>query len=383
MTIEDFANRKCIPTAPYDLNDLPRFGQLIETAKDAIASELRNYFSYETSDILDKLNIAYNLEKYSFDVAGNFQGDYATLVELIMSHADRPDKFPMVSITTSQVKEKKLSIGNNFATTVQYPPSLVGTKSSPFTLADGWYIEFKTWPDGTVASETTSTIYFSSSQFSDITNVTVDEIISVINSTQALYYTLEKTNVENLRISCGGPAARSTPNYIEITDGTANCLTALGFTVGDSDTYLSSSNLPKNRYYVAADMTINIDVIGDSQNTKQELADLIFEFFSFYLEKRYFQLLGRSYYDRELASQEWFHIILLNKFAWSSEVVKNRAGKEGYSYIYAVRGSIPITIIDYLDRQIPYDTPQYLDDSSITFDDTIPTGDYFSINYRR
>jgi hypothetical protein len=381
---ENFSERKLIPTEPFDSNDPPRFGQLVETAKDSFAREFKNYFSYKTSDISSKLNEIPNIEKYHFDPSNNSMGDYGTTVDLILSFADTPDKFPMVAITSAQVQENKLSIGGNLATPVQYPPSVVGNVSGPYSLQDGWTIEFKTWPGGTVASETTSTITFHEFRYQDINNVTLTEIINDIRNTQALYYTLEETPDGFLRISTGGPAARSTPNYIEITGGDPDCLAAFGFSVGDSDTYLSQDNLPRNRYYIASDMTINIDVIGDSANTKQELSDLIFQFFAYYMEKRQFQFLGRSYFQRGLDPEEWFHIIFKNNFSWSSEVVKPRPGSgEGYDYIYAVRGSMPITIVDFIDKEIPYSTPQYLDDSSIEYGETVSTGDYFSTNYRK
>jgi hypothetical protein len=372
MAIENLRDRGGRPTQPYDTGDLPRFGQLTETVKDVFAKELREFFSYNTSDVSDKIGMAYNIEKYSFDTAGSFEGDYGTIVDLIMSHGDVVNKFPLVSITSSKLSENKLSIGNNLAQIIKPAPSVTGRNAGPFSVPENGTIQFTIIPNDDISRSTQSVITFTSYQFPDLNNILIDDVISIVNNTQALIYTLEKDANGHLVILAGGKILDSDNCRIEITGG--NCLNAFGFVVGDRGDYDSQSNLPINRYYVSANMTINIDVIGDSQNTKQELSDLIFSFFSFYMEKRQFQFFGRSYFDRNLLD-EWFHIILLNKFSWSSEIAKPRPGKEGYSYIYAVRGSVPITVVDFIDKVVPYS--DYMVDNSYIADEFIPDGDYF------
>jgi len=108
-------------------------------------------------------------------------------------------------------------------------------------------------------------------------------------------------------------------------------------------------------------------------NTKQELADLVYAYFTYYLEQRYFQLLGRSYFERGLDPEEWFHIVLNGQFSWSSETSVPRPGQEGYDRIYSVRGSVPILLIDYIDKRIvtPFgDRVVHLADSQL------PSGDF-------
>jgi len=301
-----------------------------------------------------------------------------------MSYGDTPDKYPMIAVTGMNLREKKMSIGSNFLANVQYAPSIVSDKAGPFNLdygvGEAWYLEIITYPLGDSASRTVSTIIFDKGIFVDYTNVSTTELAEAINRTQALYYTCSIATGDKLRISAGGVCARGTPNYIEVTDGSPSLLNLLGFNIGDSDDYLSVSNPPKNRYEVVGDMTINIDVVSDSLNTRTELADLVFDFLVFYMEKRRFQFLGRSYFDRDLDPTEWFHIIFKNQFSWSSEITRSRQGGEQYEHIYAIRGSVPIFIEDFIDRNLVAE-PRFLLSRNVNPTDSIPTGDYFGEDF--
>lgn len=219
-----------------------------------------------------------------------------------------------------------------------------------------------------------------------------------INKTQALYYSCSITGDGYLRLEAGGPASsNSLSKYIGIVEATGPLLTVFGFTEGDYDNHLNSSNPPMNRYVMASDMTINIDVVTDSLTTRAELQDLVNTFFTFYLEKRRFQFLGRSYFDRDLTPAEWYHILLNNKFSWSAETSKSRQGGEQYDQIYAVRGSIPIFIEDFINRSVSNEDYSFYEQNSRlaqgaapddpegdrNYDYTIPSGDFENgINYK-
>jgi len=401
MVAENYDDRKYVATSPYDSNDPPRFGQLVETAKSAFLVELDQYFNYKTSDVTEKITSIPNIEKYALG-ASTGENSLQTVVNTILAYADTPDKFPMISITSANVKQKSMGIGQNLVSVVQYSPSVVGTQTENFNIDHGsddpWYIEFTTWPGGTEDSALTSTIAFPSTAFSDATDVTAAELCNYVNTSQALFSTWSSTSSGAIRIAAGGAASANTlAKYIEITDGTTELLTALGFTVGDSDTYLSTTNVPRRRYVSAADMVINIDVITDSLTTRTELSDLVFSFFSYYMEKRRFQFFGRSYFDRDLDPEEWFHIILKNQFLWSTEITKPRQGGEQYDQIYAIRGSIPIFIEDFIDKTVT--APAFVDNAPRTINPeyggsdpgypgsssiTSPDGDYFQgINYKK
>ena len=377
-SIEDLAGRVPVATSPYDSNDLPRFGELSESAKDVFRTELELYFDYKTADSTTKIIEATNIQKFALGASTGEQS-LETVVSMLMSYGDRRDQFPMIAITSTSEREKPLGIGNNFVAHVQYPPRVNGTKVGPFNITDGWTLEITTWPLGTVASATVSTITFASCLFSSLTAATIAQVVYAIN-VQALYYTAEATPEGYLRLRTGGVCANPTPNYIEVTGGTAACLSAFGFTVGQSDTYLNTARPPRNRYYMAADMTVNIDVVSDDINTRTELSDLVFKFFAYHMEKRTFQFFGRSYFSENISPEEWWHIILNRTFSWSGELNTPRPGGVQHDHIYAKRGSIPITIIDYMDKELT-SAPIFLQSTDVEADDTIPAGDYGGRNF--
>lgn len=375
---EDLTTRVPIQTVPFDENDPSRFGQLLETAKDAFKAELYTFFNIKASDIMTKISEVPNIQKFNLGAASGEQS-LETVTNVIMSYADTPDKFPMIAITSASLREKPLSIGNNFSCHVQYPPTISGTKAGPFNLTNGWTLEITTWPLGVSTDAVVSTITIASGQFASLSAATITELVDSINR-QALYMRARANANGSLRLETGGPCARSTPNYIEVTGGSSGLLTALGLTLGQSDIYTNTENPPMNRYYVAGDMTVNIDVISDDLNTRMELADLVFDFFSYTMERRNFQFLGRSYFEKDLTPEEWWHVILNRQFGWNSEYATQKYGGEGYDYIYSIRGSVPITIVDYINKKL-VTAPVFLEHSDAVQDDATPDGDFGGRNY--
>jgi len=384
MAILNRADRGFRSTQPYDSTDPPRFSQLVETAKDAFAYELSQFFDYTTSDASYKLSETPNIQKFAINPSGSSTSSLETAVTLIMANADKVNKFPMVSITSSSIKEKKMGLGSNFATTVIYAPRIVGRNVGPFNLQSStgtdYTITLTTYPSGDMTTSVSSIITFSSLMFPNLISVTCEQLVRVINRSMGLYYTLSETSTGCLSIEAGGVAGKSYPNSVTITAGDPEALAALGFVVGDTDSSYGLNAKPSHRYVVAGDMTVNIDIITDSINTRTELADLVYNFFAFFLEKRRFEFFGRSYFDRDQTPDEWFHIVLKNQFTWSAEVAKARQGGEQYDMIYAMRGSVPIFIEDFIDRQV-VEEPIFAEQSDIAFSETLPIGDYFQPNY--
>ena len=376
--IEDLAGRGYSATQPLDTNDLHKFGQLTEVVRDVFRKELIDFFDYTTADATYKLPEIPTIQKFALG-AGTGENNLETTVNLIMAYADYPDQFPMVAITSASAREKRMGLGNNFVCHVQDAPRVEGTVAGPFNLTDGWTLELTTWPLGTVASAVVSTITFSSVLFSDMTNISITELINAIRI-QALYFTPEATSTDTLRLKTGGPCAQSSPNYIEITGGDTECLAALGFTVGQSDIYTNTERPPKNRYCIAGDMTVNIDVVSDDINTRGELTDLIYQFFAYYMEKRNFEFIGRSFQENDVSPDEFYHIILNGQFAWSGEMNTPRPGGEQKDYIYANRGSVAVTVIDFIDKSLTA-SPVFLESDNIQRSTLLPQGDYFGRNY--
>ncbi len=383
MSDENLEDRGYVTTEPEDSNDPSKFGQVTESTKDAFKIELEKFFSYKTADVSSKIAEVPTIQKFALGADGNEQR-LEQVVQMIMAYADTPDQLPMVAITVVSSRERKLGIGSGFVDRVQYPPSICGTVPGPYDLTDGWTLEFKTWPSGYEVNETTSIMEVASVLFADISSpVTTQELADAINKSQALYYHCDVTADDCLRISCGGPMAVTNPNYIEITDGDAAFLSALGFTVGQSDIYTNTDNPPKNRYGLAADMVVNIDVVTDDPNTRSELGDLVTNFFTFYMEKRRFQFIGRSYQSRDIDPEEWYHIIFQGQSNWTGEInTPRQGGGEGYNYIYANRCSIPVLTCDFIDRKL-VTPPVFLDRDLIIYDETgeIPVGDHTQDNW--
>ena len=131
-------------------------------------------------------------------------------------------------------------------------------------------------------------------------------------------------------------------------------------------------------------MVINVDVVTDSINTRLELSDLVYSYFGYHLQQKCFQFYGRSFFDR-LICDEWFHISLNNQFNWTGEVNKPRQGGEQYEHIYAIRGSIPLFIEDFIDKSVQ-EEPVWVDSSNVESEAVAGsselTGDYFKGSYK-
>jgi hypothetical protein len=381
MPNQNLDERRYVTTGNVDSGDTYKFGQLSETAKDVFIKEMTDFFNYRSTDSRSKLAEVKTIQKFGLGNVQPNERSLETLINLIIGYGDTLDRFPMIAITSTNMREKRMGLGDNFVDHVQYPASIIGTTLGPFNftpVSDPYVLYIRTWPNGDSTTSYDSAISFPSMIFADITNVTIDQLITAINNSQALYYEFGKTNAGYLRISAGGKLGRPWPNYIEVlSTSSPEILSILGLTVGQSDTYLNTSNPVRARYVSAADMTINIDVVSDSITTRTEVADLVYTFFTFWMEKRRFQFLGRSYHDREINPEEWWHIGLKGEFSWSTEVVTPRAGVEHYDNIYSIRGSVPIFIEDFSDRKVVTE-PRFLLRENIIPTSDFPSGDYYS-----
>jgi len=376
MTINDFTGSRSYRSAePFDSDDPPRFGQLIETAKDAVASELRRFFDYRSDDIRAKIREIPTIEKFAHDSGGSLAASMSTVINLIMSRGDTPDRFPMVAITSASDREKRLGIGHNLAAIGQFIPTIVSSNSGPYALQDGWTLEYQTDPVGDGSAIQPTTILFSSVMLPIIGNSTTEQVANAVN-VQALYSRASVSAYNFLQLSAGGPAAPGIPNSIEITGGTPECLNVLGFAVGqksESSNYIQ--NPPKKRYWMAGDVVINLDVVTDDLNERTEVADLVRSFFTFYMERQYFQILGRSYQDHLLDPPEWYQLILKGEFSWAGEYHTPRQGGEQKEQVHSIRGSVPMIAADFINRDA-----QIV--QSVTQNDLLPDGDYPGTNYR-
>jgi hypothetical protein len=140
----------------------------------------------------------------------------------------------------------------------------------------------------------------------------------------------------------------------------------------------------------AQDLTVGIDLGTESENERRELTDLVMYFLTMEMDKRRNQLLGRSIFDDEFVQNsqpgpwsqnqsENYQIVLLNRHALAGEAEIPRQGGSGeqQDLIYINRITIPVTAMDYVDRQLqsPYG---YLDQATIKHatPTQLPAGDH-------
>lgn len=336
-------------TTPDDTEDPPRFGQLVETAKDAFVLALRRFFDRaQTAERLGELPI---IEKYAI---GQSVGEdpYVTTVRLLQEYPDLKERLPHISVTGGGARNKRLTVGRPLIDRVQLAPRVVGTGTEPFVLADDDTLVVRTKPDG--IDWVTSTLVLRSGRFpsSDpITAATAADVARVINE-QALYVTTTATADGGLVISTGGPYGKYTPNAIEVLTGsTANLLTELGFTVGQSDSSDNAARPPMWRYHLAGECTINIDVICTDVNTRRELADLVFGWATFWLERQHFTMLGRGTFEPEVYPDEHYQITLNQETSMGPETFVPRPGDQS-DKVHVQRISVPVVVIQYIDRPV-------------------------------
>lgn len=383
MPQNDFSGpREYRGTVPRDPRNPPRFGQLIETVKDAFAAELYRFFEFKSDDIRAKLGEFPAIEKFGVG-AGSTSSSMETVMNLIMSFGNTMDKYPMIAITSANAKELVLGLGGTFVCDGQSATRLVSGNEGPFNLQDGWTLKIRTWPLGLTGDPVETTIEFKDFMFPDIANATVQDVIQAWNA-QALYTQARESGRGFLQVVTGGPAAQGVRNGIEIIGGTPDCLLALGYSVGQIDLYTehkSGPTSPVQRYGVAGNMTINLDVISDDMNTRTQLADLVWDFFTFYADRQYYQFQGRSYLDDSVDPPEWYQIILDRKFSWSGEYNRARQGGEQKSYLYSIRGSIPIIAADFVDRPVNRGNATFVQSVNLIHKEELPTGDYFGVDF--
>jgi len=333
-------------TVPDNLDQPPRFGAITECVKDAFLLELRHFFN--TAYTQARIGELPRIDKYS--VAGDVATDpLETAVSLIRSFPDMVEDMPLIAVLATTGKNTKLSISGHDTSLVVPDAKVLSSLDGPFILEDGMTIILTSQPGGKVSSQQTSTFIFPASMFANIGAATLDEVISVINI-QALYVQAFKyVNGSNIKLElrAGGPNGMAFPNKITITGGTA--LAALGFTVGQTDQNYGTGKQAMHRHHMAADMSVAIEVVAESENVRTELTDLLYDFISYTLSDRMYTFYGRSTFNNAIIDENYQIIIRDNEIAFSGEQETPRLG-DSRDKIYINRLNIPVTAIMYSDR---------------------------------
>jgi hypothetical protein len=386
MITENLNERQNIATTPLDPLDPARFSQLTETVKDAFQREISNFVNYLASS--SKLVEIPTIEKYSLGTeSGN--NPIETMTRVILRHPQILERLPLIAITTASGSNLKLGFNSQFVSATQMPARVKSLNSGPFAFVPGDKIAFRTKPDGKNLAVTT--VQFPATLIQNLGATTIDEVVAV-TAVQALYVTAQITKYSTptgvLKFLAWGPLAQKLyPNQIEVLPppySTQNAIDQLGLSVGVVDT--SANRPPANRYQLAANLTVGIDIGCESENSRRELTDLLLNFFSIEMDKRNFCFYGRTVFDDEFDQDssgraENYQIELKDQHALTgeAEIPRGPGSGEGVDLVYINRLTVPCTIIDYLDRYVTT-APRRLDEATINQSrvdsDGLPQGDH-------
>lgn len=365
--IRDNLEKWPIATIPDDTTDPPRFGQPIETTKDAFVIELRRFFD-RVGQSPSKLDELPTIRKFDVSFKPS-ESSQETAVTLIQKFPQIDEHLPLVAVLAATGRNYPMSmgLGGSYVGHVTDPVYVVGSIAEPFVLEADQTITYRTTtPQGDVRD---STILLRGSRFVDIAQATADEVIQEINK-QALYASgwVKSVGDNNLvAITFGGPGDPSSKGDIEITGGTA--IAALGFTVGQKAQYKNS--ISYNRYIQSTSIDIAMEVVAEDYNTRTELMDLVWTFFTSTMNDRNYTFLGRSCFDPTIPN-ETYQVIIKPDPSMSGEQEVPRPGDEK-DKLFVNRINISVITAQYVDKAVLIpgtNTPMYLSD--VTIDDTIP-----------
>lgn len=352
MAADEQFDRAFRPTVPDDAQDPPRFGQILETTKDAFVLELRNFFGQvqPTGRIAELPTI----EKYQVSEGSEFD-PFLTGVEIVQEYPDILEHLPHIAVTAAGGQNQRMTVGVPFIATVQYPPEVTGSATGPFDLstapsAQEFTLRYRTQPFRNGEWVTSETI-LRQSRFADWTTATAADVVRVINE-QALYACARLSPEGFIVIEAGGLRGRTRPNTIEILgSSTPGILTLLGFSAGQQDNSFNTARPPRHRYHMASSLNINIDVLASDVNVRRELADLVYSWATFWLARQFFEFQGRSTHDRTVTPEEWYQIIFHQETSVAGHQDNQRL-QDGKDKVHMQRVTVPVTTIQYIDRAV-------------------------------
>ena len=125
---------------PTDTFDPARFGQVVETTKDAFVESLREFFarSRQSNERRGEVPV---VEKYATTMTPD--DPHTTAVNIFQRHPEAFERMPMVVVMSAQGSQKPMSIGPPSVTVVQHPPRIRFPLSAPYVLAQGDILEVR------------------------------------------------------------------------------------------------------------------------------------------------------------------------------------------------------------------------------------------------
>ena len=123
--------------------------------------------------------------------------------------------------------------------------------------------------------------------------------------------------------------------------------------IGARDSHTNSSRPPKHRYAVAFEVSTQIDILTEDENTRGEILDLVLGFFTFFLESKFFTFMGRSGFEgQEAVTNEHYQIVINPPVRNAQESEMPRPSGDATNKIYVNSLSVEVTISMYLDREL-------------------------------
>lgn len=358
MARDDLEGRGYRATVPTDLDDPPRFGQALETAKDAFVLSLRRFFDRVQASP-GRLTEAPTIEKYAIHPSG--EDPFETTVAIVQDHPDVLEALPHVAVVAASGRNARQTFGRPLIAQVQPPPRIDATLAEPYALAGGDTLELTVkGPDA--VTDVVDAIVFEVGRFPVATGIaaaTAADVARVINE-QALYVRAKVIDVGGtpaVRVQTGGPLDGKLE--ITVSAGTsANVLTVLGVAAGASDNYLATARPPANRYHQSTVVNVSVDVLAEDPNVRRELADLVYSWATFWLEDQHFTLLGRNVFDEsitapggEVIEDEHYQVVLHQECNFGAEAAVPRPN-DAKDKVHVQRLQVPVTCNQYLDRDV-------------------------------
>jgi hypothetical protein len=127
------------------------------------------------------------------------------------------------------------------------------------------------------------------------------------------------------------------------------------------------TGLPTVREMVGGDLNIIIEIAAVDTNTRSELTDIIYSFFTMYMEQTAFSFLGDGSKSKISGVPQNYQLIIQSKATLGGETDQPRPEGEPFNRIYFNRITVPIIFLDYVDREA--------EDITICFDPTLTPDD--------
>jgi hypothetical protein len=141
--------------APADLDDPPRFGQALETLKDAFVTEIQTFFDQprlNTVEVERRRELP-TVRKYAVGF-GPGTDPYETAQRIVSDWHDRGEKLPHIAVTAVSGNNSRMTIGVPYVAPVQDPPRVEASTAGPYTLGtfafDAWELQIATPTPGAV-----------------------------------------------------------------------------------------------------------------------------------------------------------------------------------------------------------------------------------------